>query len=74
MARPETLQYGPPGGGTPSIVSMVVLENGNYWPMTITPRPLPRRLDLEPGDSMPPRIKAIPDGPTNLLRTSTQRP
>ena len=46
---------------------MVVLENGHYYKVRITPRPLESRLDLEVAHSMLPRGMDLPDGPTPLL-------
>ena len=66
VAGPETSHAGPPGRGTPNIVSMVVLENGHYYQVRITRRPLARHWDLEAVDSMLPRDTAMRDGPTTL--------
>ena len=52
----------PPGRGIPSTVTMVVLENGHYYLVRSTPRPLERRLDLEAVDTMLPRDTDLPDG------------
>ena len=45
---------------------MVVLENGHYYQVRITPRPLARQTDLESVDSMLPRDKPMPDCTTTL--------
>ena len=57
---------GPPGCSTPSSVPMLALENGHYYQVRITPRPLARRFDLEAFDSMLPKDMALPDGPAPL--------
>ena len=62
------------GRGTPSIFSMVVLENGHYYQVRITPRPLARHLNLEAVDSMLCRATAMPDGPTKLPRDQPPDP
>ena len=51
----------------PSTVTMVVVENGHYYQVRITPRPLERRWDLEGVDSMLPGDMDLLDGPTPLL-------
>ena len=57
----------PPARGTSNIATMVVLENGNYYQVRITPRPLEHRWDLDAVDSMLPRDMDLPDDPTPLL-------
>ena len=57
---------GPPGRSTSSTIAMVVLDNGQYYQVRITPRPLARHLDLEAFDSMLRSDVALPDGPTPL--------
>ena len=46
---------------------MVVLQNGHYYQIRITPRRLEHCWDLEAADSMLPRDMDLPDGPTPLL-------
>ena len=57
----------PPGRGTPTTVTMVVLGNGHYYQVGITPRRPERRSDLEAVDSMLPRDINLPDGPIPLV-------
>ena len=57
----------PPARGTPSTVTMVVLENIHYYQVRITARPLEPRCDLVAVEFMLPRDMDLPEGPTPLL-------
>ena len=52
----------PPRSSIPSTVAMVVLVNGHYSQLRITPRPLARRWDLDAVDSILPRDMELQDG------------
>ena len=65
-AGPGKSHAGPPGGGTPRVLSTVVLEKGTYYQMRITLQPLAQHWDLGGVNSMLPRDTAVPDGPTTL--------
>ena len=60
-------QAEPPAHGTSSIAATVVLENGNYYQVSITPGPLEHRWELEAVDLMPPMDMDLPDDPIPLL-------
>ena len=55
-----------PCRSTASTVAMVVLENGHYHQVRITPPPLARPWDPVDVDTMVPRDMALPDDPTPL--------
>ena len=57
----------PPARSTPSTVAMVVLVNGHYYQVRITPPPLEHRLDVEALDSGLRRDMDLPDGRTPLF-------
>ena len=66
VAGPERSHAGPRGQDTLSIFSMVVLENGHYCRLRMTPRPPAQHWHLEALNSMLPRDTALPDSPTTL--------
>ena len=64
---PETASAAPPAReGYPSTIAMILLENGLYYQVRITPHPQERHCSLEAVDSMLPASAALPDSPTLL--------
>ena len=57
---------GPQDRDTPSTVLLVMLEAGRYYHVKIIPRPEEQRWDLEAVDSMIPRDRPMPAGPSTL--------
>ena len=64
-ARPEAGAE-PPRRSTTSTVAIVVLKDGHYYQVRITPRPLVRCWELEAVYPMLPGNMPLPDGPTRL--------
>ena len=64
---PETARAAPPPRKRdPSTIAMIVMENGHYYQVRITPHPQERHWSLEAVDSMLPATTALPDSPTLL--------
>ena len=57
----------PPRERDPSTIAMIVLENGHYYQVRITPHPQKSHWSLEAVDSMLLATTALPDSPTPLL-------
>ena len=53
---------------------MVVWEDGHYYQVRVTPRPLARHGDLEAVTSMLSRGMLLPDGPTPLSQDKPRNP
>ena len=63
----QEVHAGPPGRSIPSTVAMVVLNNGHYSQVRITPQPLLRRRELKAVDFMLHRDMVLPESPGTLL-------
>ena len=75
----------PPGAGAaraepprsendPHIISMIMLESGQYYQVRITPHRRECHWNLEAVDSVLPARAALPDGPTPLPRNQPSHP
>ena len=64
----------PPREGDPSTIAMMVLENGHYYQVRITPHPQERHWSLEAVDSMLPANAVLPDSPTPLPKDQPPDP
>ena len=64
----------PPPECDPSIISMIVFENGHYYQVRIILHPQESHWSLEAVDSMLPATTALPDSPTPCPTTSPRTP
>ena len=72
---PETARAAPlPRERDPSTIAMIVLENGHYYQVRITPHPQESHWSLEAVDSMLLATTALPDRPTPLLNDQPPDP
>ena len=64
----------PPRERDPSIIAMIVLENGHYYQVRIMRHPEENHWSLEAVVSMLPTTTALPDSPTPYLNSQPPDP